>query len=93
MSVEKTKKAAEIFKALATESRLKIILLLNEIKEACVSEIAKKTGFSTSAVSHQLKELETAGFVSSFRMGKNICYFFKKTRFNREILKCLKALL
>lgn len=69
----KQKESAEIFKALADESRLRILNLLLE-KEMCVTEILQALGLAQSLVSHHLKILKTAQLVDSFRMGQRICY-------------------
>ncbi len=67
------KESAELFKALADESRLKILNLLLE-KERCVNEIVEKLGAAQSLVSHHLKILKNAKLVDSVRTGQKMCY-------------------
>jgi len=67
------KETAELFKALADESRLRILNLLLD-KEMCVTEITQNLNLSQSLVSHHLKILKIAELVDSFRMGQKICY-------------------
>ena len=67
------KKIAEFYKALGDESRLKIIQMLTE-QEMCVCEIIDKLNMSQPAVSHHLKILKQAGFVTDSREGKWIYY-------------------
>ena len=61
-----------IFKALADESRLRIILALTHRKKLCVSEIADLLGMSISSVSHHISKLEYLGFVEHQRIGKHV---------------------
>lgn len=67
------KKAAEFFKALGDETRLKIMLMLSE-QEMCVCEILDRLKISQPAVSHHLKILKQAGIVKDSREGKWIYY-------------------
>lgn len=62
-----------IFKALADETRIKIIdTILEESKT--VSQIVKEINESQSGVSHQLKFLKEANIVKSERQGKCVYY-------------------
>jgi len=64
---------AELFKALADPTRLKIVnaLLLAEI---CVCDIAALIGMSQPAVSHHLRALRAARLVKTRRDGKTVYY-------------------
>ena len=73
LTAEIVRKLAEIFQMLSDETRLRILRTL-EKKELCVSDIAKETGVSQSAVSHQLRVLRQTDLVRSQRKGKNIYY-------------------
>ena len=64
---------AELFKALADETRLKILHALFE-QEQCVSELMDELGLAQSHVSHHLKVLKVAGLVDASRSGHKICY-------------------
>lgn len=71
--MNKIENSVKIFKALADETRLKIIdSILDEPK--AVSEIVKITNESQSAVSHQLKFLKESKIVKSQRCGKCVYY-------------------
>jgi DNA-binding transcriptional ArsR family regulator len=61
-----------IFKALADESRLRIILTLTHREKLCVSDIANLLGMSISSVSHHISKLEYLGFVEHQRIGKHV---------------------
>lgn len=57
-----------LFKALADDSRLKILWML-EGRELCVCEIQEVLGLAQSTVSRHLQILEDVGFVISSRNG------------------------
>lgn len=83
---------SRIFKSLCSESGLRIFTFLGRVKEMCVSDIAREVHLSMSAASHQLKRMEAAGLVESVRTGRTICYVFRKSRVNRDLLACLRNL-
>lgn len=63
------KKLAELLKALGDETRLVILTMLRD-GELCVCEIMDALPFSQPAVSHHLKVLRQAGFITARRQGK-----------------------
>jgi len=65
-------------KALSDPTKLRVYLLLKQITEIAVSDIAEIIGVSQSAVSHALSELKKLKFVSSKRCGKLMCYSVEK---------------
>ncbi len=64
---------AEIFKALADPTRVKILRALS-IAELCVCDISAVVGQSQSAISHQLRYLRMARLVKYRREGKMAFY-------------------
>jgi ArsR family transcriptional regulator len=64
---------SETFKALADETRLKIILALSR-QELCVCDIANLLGLTESAVSHQMRLMKTMRLVRYRRAGKMTYY-------------------
>lgn len=64
---------ADLFKVFGDATRIRILLSMYD-GERAVSEIADAVGMSTSAVSHQLKILRSAGLVRARRDGKQIFY-------------------
>lgn len=64
---------AELFKAFADSTRIKIISLLKG-QRLCVNSISDILNISQSAISHQLKILKNAKIVKSKREGKWIFY-------------------
>lgn len=66
-------KVAETLQALATPSRLLILVRLR--RGACtVTELAQEIGMEQSAVSHQLRLLRHLGLVAGTRQGKSTVY-------------------
>ena len=73
LNKEELRLAADFFKVMGDETRLKILVtLLN--KELCVNEIAECIEMSQSSVSHQLKTLRISKLIKSRREGKMIYY-------------------
>jgi len=69
-----TRAKVALLQALADETRLRILDLLQERREATVSEIRDSIGREQSAISHHLACLRSCGLVSTRRRGKNIYY-------------------
>jgi DNA-binding transcriptional ArsR family regulator len=65
---------SEMFKALAVETRVKIIELLKSEGPMGAKKIAERVGVTPAAVSQHLKILRQAGFVRSERNGYWIPY-------------------
>lgn len=64
---------ADLFKAFADTTRIKILFALME-HGLCVADIASAIGATQSAVSHQLRTLKQARLVRPQRDGKNVIY-------------------
>ncbi|RBQ30967.1 transcriptional regulator [Arcobacter sp. FW59] len=64
---------AELFKAFADTTRIKIISVLQE-EELCVGAISELLNMSQSAISHQLKALKNAKIIKSKKVGKWVYY-------------------
>ncbi len=64
---------AELFKAFADTTRIKIIAVLKD-DELCVGAISELINVSQSAVSHQLRVLKNSKIVKHKRVGKQILY-------------------
>lgn len=64
---------ADLFKAFADTTRIKILYALMET-DRCVADIADIIGVTQSAVSHQLRVLKQARLVKFQRDGKNVIY-------------------
>jgi ArsR family transcriptional regulator, lead/cadmium/zinc/bismuth-responsive transcriptional repressor len=64
---------AELFKALADPTRLRIIARVAEA-DTCVEDLAAVLGMTASAVSHQLRLLRTMRVVRARRDGRYVYY-------------------
>ena len=72
-SDELLNRIAEVLKAMADPTRLKILHCLNQ-GERCVSDILEVVGGSQANVSKHLSVLKRAGLVDSRRDGLNVFY-------------------
>ena len=64
---------SRFFKALASETRLKILKILN-VREMCVCEVMVALDLTQSTASHHLNLLENAGLVSDRKEGQWVFY-------------------
>lgn len=72
-SVESFQTVADIFKQLGDGNRIRIFWLLCHCEE-CVTNISALVEMSSPAVSHHLRQLKTAGLITSRREGKEVYY-------------------
>ena len=84
-TIERT---AEVFKALATPSRLRILLLLSH-GESPVNAIVNATGLSQPLVSQHLKMLRGMHLVSVHREGREAIYSLKDDHVAHIILDAM----
>ena len=73
MTDEGITRAAELFKALSSASRLRILTLLGEAP-ATVTQLVAATGQSQPLVSQHLKTLRLANIVTVDRVGREATY-------------------
>lgn len=77
--MDELEELTEVFKALSTPTRLKLIKLLSDHGGAlCVNALARKLEVSQSAVSQHLRILRQVGLVNSDRHGSSVHYFLDK---------------
>ncbi len=79
-------KQATFLKALADETRLKMVLLLLDGKKT-VTEITNYSDRAQPTVSLNLKVLENAGVVYKEREGRHVYYFLKAHKVNGILKK------
>jgi len=72
-NVEAVGKQSRFFKALADETRLRVLKLL-EVRELCVCEVMVALDLTQPTASHHLGLLESAGFVKARKEGKWVFY-------------------
>ncbi|MCK8617416.1 metalloregulator ArsR/SmtB family transcription factor [Fructobacillus sp. M158] len=73
MKTEIQRELSHIFKVLASEKRLAILMLLEE-KPYSVSELIEALQMEQSAVSHQLKKLREEQVVAVQKVGRTVYY-------------------
>ncbi len=66
--------AAELFNLASNSTRLKILFLLDRLKELCVCDLAEMLGVSVSAVSQHLAKLRAYGLATTRRDAQTIYY-------------------
>jgi DNA-binding transcriptional ArsR family regulator len=76
---------AAVFKALANDTRLRLLHALVRADEMCVSQLADEVGMKPQAVSNQLQRLCNLGILRSRRAGVNVHY--------RVVDVCVRSLL
>jgi len=77
--VEIAKRQRRFFKALAEDTRLRILRLL-EVREMCVCEIMVALDLTQPTASHHLGLLENAGLVKDRKEGKWVFYSLAKPK-------------
>jgi ArsR family transcriptional regulator, arsenate/arsenite/antimonite-responsive transcriptional repressor len=82
----------KVFKLLADETRLKILMILMREGELHVSALCERLGQSQPAVSHHLALLRVAGMISSRRDGKHNFYSVEKSRFHKIVGELFKGM-
>jgi ArsR family transcriptional regulator len=63
-------RAAGVFRALADETRLRILKAMSQMEELCECNIVPALGLSQPTVNYHLKVLREAGLVQSERRGQ-----------------------
>ena len=81
--------AARLFRILGDETRLRILKLLEQNTNLCVSDLCEILGESQPAVSHHLSMLSKAGLVSFRRDGKHNFYYLAMEQV-RPLIKPIK---
>lgn len=64
----------QLFKCLADDTRLKSLLLISEVGEACVCDLIAALQLDQPKVSRHLAELRKCGIVQDSRRGKWVYY-------------------
>jgi ArsR family transcriptional regulator len=84
------KELSRLFKLLADETRLSILLMLVDVEEYHVRALCDMLGQSQPAVSHHLALLRMAGLIECRRAGKHNFYRLSPKRFE-ELLESALA--
>jgi ArsR family transcriptional regulator len=73
-------KACQLFRLLGEEMRLRMLLVLAEHGELCVSALCDEVGYAQPAVSHHLALLRAGGVVGYRRVGQRNFYSIASDR-------------
>jgi ArsR family transcriptional regulator len=82
----------QVFKLLADETRLKILMYLLREGELHVSALCERLNQSQPAVSHHLALLRVAGLIEPRRDGKHNFYSVREKHFHRLIGELFKTM-
>ncbi len=84
------KKARQILKSMADDTRLRIINLLGK-QELNVTELCKTLGASQSNISKHLARLRLTGVAGDRREGLNVYYYLRKpeNRAHKELVNAI----
>jgi ArsR family transcriptional regulator len=78
---DRPEELAELFKAVADTTRLRLVKLLAEAPHAlCVNALTARLGVTQSAVSQHLRVLRQAGLVRGERCGNQVHYSIDRRR-------------
>ena len=80
---------ARLLELAGNSTRIRILCLLFERGEACVSDIAKNLKMSVAAVSHHLQMMRDNELLAAVRMGNNICYKPVKSELVNKLKKMI----
>ncbi len=81
----KAEDAAQLFKALGDENRLRIIEHICRQGEVCACELLDKLDVSQPTLSHHMKLLRDSGLVSARKDGRWMHYSLDKARFDEAV--------
>jgi ArsR family transcriptional regulator len=87
-SVKTVHELSKVFKALADETRLRILKLL-EVREMCVCEVMIALGLTQPTASHHLGILNNVGLVKGRKEGKWVFYSVTKPGIVRRVFDSL----
>ncbi len=71
---QQTLPVAQIFKALADDTRIKIAYSLSQVDELCVCDVANIVGCTMATASHHLRLLRNQGLAKYRKEGKLVFY-------------------
>ncbi|NJD01044.1 MAG: winged helix-turn-helix transcriptional regulator [Ruminiclostridium sp.] len=76
--LEECNECLELFHALSDKTRQEIVKIFADIKEVCVTDIAKKFTLSRPTISHHLNLMKRSKLLNSRKEGKEIYYSLNK---------------
>ncbi len=84
--------AANAFKLLSDESRLRLVIYLAQGRELNVGAICQRLKQEQPAVSHHLALLRVSGAIEARRSGRNIFYRVRSELFNNLLVRLISAI-
>lgn len=81
----KTEKLARLLALAGDSTRLRILCLLYEQEEACVTQISESLGMTISNISQHLQLLRDNGLCEGERRGNTICYRLVRNDFTDQL--------
>ncbi len=84
--------AAELFRLLSDSSRIRIFWILCHCEE-CVINLSAMMEMSSPAISHHLRQLRSAGLLTSRRDGKEVYYKAAETKEAYALHEMIETLL
>ena len=81
----------EIIKAVADKNRMRILLMLSE-RALCVCEIDSVLGIALSTISAHLKQMRSAGVITSEKEGRWVLYTLADNDFVRSLVEDVKRI-
>ncbi|MBI2355877.1 MAG: winged helix-turn-helix transcriptional regulator [Candidatus Doudnabacteria bacterium] len=78
---------ARLLELAGNPTRIRILCVLYERGEVCVSDIAKSLNMSIASISHHLQIMKDNGLVEDERMGNSICYKPVKNELTNKLKK------
>ncbi len=75
--------AVRAFRALGDVTRQRMLALLEESGELCVSEVARHFTMAQPSISHHLRILRDAGLVTAHKRGKEVYYALDREELGR----------
>lgn len=81
--------AAQLFKALSDEARVRILLLLQEKRDLSISDLELILDFTQTKTSRHITYLKHAGILTSRKVDKYVLYYIKEEveNFVRQMLE------
>ena len=91
VSEQAVRELAQVFKLLADETRLRILLFLAQNEELHVTDLCNRLGQSQPAVSHHLALMRVSQLIESRREGKHNFYSVRKEHFGELLVTLFSA--
>ncbi|MFC1687002.1 ArsR/SmtB family transcription factor [Patescibacteria group bacterium] len=82
-------KKARLLEIVGEPTRIRILCMMLENSEACVTDIAESLGMSIASTSHHLQIMRDNGLFTTERRGNSIYYRIVKNDFTRIIKKLI----